>query len=412
MAYNRIRDEFRSTFTAGYDITSSAGLAGLPARAQAERRAVERQYGEHYKMFRPLYTYCPNGLIALSDKGLKVFTDAHPGVVPHNLYKAGPAGQGYYTYNLECTLEKQEELVSAHARFGGWMAKAAEVPLVVRAIKESVSSRETGSRRTYVDLWSIAAKYNSPHTLKRRILAVRSRALAILAAYDGRGVSLRSIMVAVAVTRQTGKAALIAAYRSLTGKSARSYREAREGLIAMRGYNTRDERDGVTVYRTEAPALVKFGISVYSTLDKGKGGWKRGWLMVRNGRSYHLTEGRHGFAGTYVGGKYRNTNTPKGAIYAALTAWQKADEAAVLAKEKFKHLLRPDVTILVTRDDSYQAGNCSAGTASWISSTGIGRGRWCVPASALLARADERRVANVLAVANQAAGEWLARIAA
>lgn len=184
MAYNPTRTEFNASFSAGYDVTSKAGLAGLPARAAAEASAVRQR---HFGRFTPAHSYCPNGLMMLSNKGIKIFSDAHPGILPHNLNTGGPAGKGYYSYNLECTLEKKLELVEAHARFGGWMRTAAGLPLLVKAIKMAVSARGECSRRTYVSLWKLAEKHPSPHRLQRLIGAVQSRARTILRAYDGRG---------------------------------------------------------------------------------------------------------------------------------------------------------------------------------------------------------------------------------
>lgn len=409
MSYHATRAKVNSSFTAGYDIQSKAGLAGLPSRSQAENNAVRQRVGK----FIPVNSFCPNGLMALSDKGIKAFQVTHPGVLPWNLYKAGPAGQGYYDHNIECKSEVRNELVEAHARFGGWMRAAAGLPLLAKAIKNSVSPKGEHSRSTHVSLWKLAEKYPSPHKLQRLIGAVQNRAIGILRAYDGRGCTLRSALIALEINGNVGKAALIAAHRSLTGSCARSYREARKSLIELHfSEETVDTRDGVTVHRNATPALRKMGIEVYSTVQKSKGGWKRGWLVLRGEQSFHIFEGRYGFlASEWVDGTYRNMKTPQGPIHVALAAWKRANEAVMMSREKFKNLLLENVTVLVTRQDSYLAGNCEPGTDEWIKSTGIGDGRWCVPVSALLPRAQEPRVTNVLAVVNRAAGEYFAMAA-
>ena len=120
------------------------------------------------------------------------------------------------------------------------------------------------------------------------------------------------------------------------------------------------------------------------------------YLVTHGGRSYHATppwSGREMMA--------------RAAIKQAVEAWKAQDRAAALARRDFPHLLRENVIVLVTREDSYRAGNCQPGTEAWISQTGIGNGRWCVPASALLAYVGDNRVARVLAVADEAASRWL-----
>ena len=117
------------------------------------------------------------------------------------------------------------------------------------------------------------------------------------------------------------------------------------------------------------------------------------------GRSYHAD---HGLAPMKPNATWRGYEaTPRGYIREALEAWQKQDDSAKLAVSQFPNLSRTDCTILVTREDSYRAGNCSAGTEAWINRTGVGTKRWCVPANVLLGYADDPQVARVLAVANR-----------
>ncbi len=127
-----------------------------------------------------------------------------------------------------------------------------------------------GSPRTHVDLWTLAEKYHTPHTLERRIESVQNRAIGILKAYDGRECSLRSVMIALSKTGATGKAAIIATFRSLTGKNATSYREARDTLVRYHQCSVVDTRDGVTIHRTPEPIYQKMGISVYDGIQKSE----------------------------------------------------------------------------------------------------------------------------------------------
>lgn len=165
------------------------------------------------------------------------------------------------------------------------------------------------------------------------------------------------------------------------------------------GFVVNDNSDGVAVVLAEKPIISVAGCAVFVgetvviTTEKPK----RMYLVRKGNRSYHFG--------------WKEVSSPREALREALGAWRRQDEATKTAAEKFVHLFRDDVTILVTRNDSYRAGNCELGTEAWIDSTGVGHNRWCVPASALLARAGEGRVANVLAVANRAAGVYLATVA-
>lgn len=168
-----------------------------------------------------------------------------------------------------------------------------------------------------------------------------------------------------------------------------------------------DKSDGVTIVTAEKPSLSVMGCTVFAgetvvdTTEKPK----KMYLACKGDRTYHCNGKR-----IRRDGEWRGADNPREALREAIVAWRKQDEAAALVRDRFKHLLRDDVTILITREDSYRAGNCVPGTEAWIDSTNIGHGRWCVPASALLVHADQTHVANVLAVANRAAGIYLAAI--
>ncbi len=117
------------------------------------------------------------------------------------------------------------------------------------------------------------------------------------------------------------------------------------------------------------------------------------------GRSYHA---ENGLASKRNDESWRRSDpTPRGYIREAVHAWHKQDSAAKLAVRQFPNLRRADCTILVTRQDSYNAGNCEIGTEAWIIRTGVGTQRWFVSANVLLGYADDPQVARVLAVANR-----------
>jgi len=386
----------------GYDYRSNAGREGLTARAIAEGKSVRRQWAIRMG-FKPAYSYCPNGLIALSNKGIKVFEETHPGVIPWNLYKAGPAGQGYYSYNIECTREERDALVEAHARFGGWIAKAAELPVLAKAIGQSVSSRGEGSRRTYVSLWGLAARYPSPQALQRRIFAVQRRAIEVLRAYDGRGCTLRSVMMALSVTGAVGKAAVIAAYRSLTGEGVVKYSEARNALTELHLCKMADSTDGVEVTRSVEPVFQKLGVRVYPYVQKGNSGWKRGFLVLgQGGRTYHHSAGKKGYwPHAELCGKYPECDSALGALACAMQAWTQQKKLERENKQFFSRLQPEGFIPLVYFQDSRDAGNCRDGTIAFMERAGIKTDRAFVPVTALLPFVGEVRVMNTLKLVAQ-----------
>ncbi len=391
----------------GYDFVSSSGRNGLIARAVSEAKQVGRKWSP-ITGFKPVISYCPNGLMALSDKGIAVFEAIHPNTLPWNLFKAGPAGQQHYAKNIECSREERDALVAAHARFGGWIAKASELPLLAKAIKQAVSPRGTGSRRTYVNLWVLAGKFNSPHALQRRIGAVQDRAIEILRAYDGRGCSLRSTLMALAVNGSIGKAAVIAAYRSLTGEQATSYPAARNALVELKACSVPDSTDGVAILRTAEPTVSEGGVRVYPYAVKNhQKGWPRGFLVLRDdGRSFHYGPNARG---DWTGGGviyseepswrvigYVEPQSAQAAIGAAKVAWAKQEELE-MSQGDFLRLLQPEgFSPLVYFQDSRNAGNCAEGTRAFMDRIGIKAGTEFVSAKRLIPFIEEKRVANTL----------------
>lgn len=377
----------------GYDFRSAAGRNGLIARSVAEAGQCNRKWSVGMG-FKPAYTYCPNGLIALSERGIKLFEEEHPDVLPWNLYKSGPGTDGYYAYNLECTLKKRDKLVSAHARFGGWIARAAKLPLLAKAIGQSVSSRGEGSRRTYVRLWALAEKYPSPQRLERKIAAVQRRAFEILKAYDGRGCTLRSSVIALSATATIGKAAVIAAYRSLTGKVMGKYSMARNALIELHACRVEDNTDGVAVHRSAEPVYNKRGVRIYTYVQrKSNTGWKRGYLVLHGRRSFHHLPERD-----YYG------DSPRGALIAALAAWAKQKKLEREEGNLFRQLQPTGFVPLVYFQDSRDAGNCAEGTQAFMSRIGIPLSRKFVPITTLLPHVGDTRVRNTLKVVAEKLG--------
>ncbi len=260
--------------------------------------------------------------MTLSNKGIRIFEKTHPDTLPWNLYNAGPASQRYF--GDDCSVAKQSALIKAHARFGGWIAKAAELPLLAKTIKQSVTPNGCLSPRTFVNLWSMAEKYPSPHALERKIVAVQHRAMQILRAYDGRGCTLRSAMIALSLTKSVGKAAIIATFRSLTGEQVSRYSVARNILIDLHHCKVEDEIDGVVVHRTMEPVLEEMNTQVYQYVEKGKCGWKPGFIVRSGTRSYHATPRRlNREKNIPVHHRWVVYYTERGALGTALQTWAK-----------------------------------------------------------------------------------------
>jgi len=102
-------------------------------------------------------------------------------------------------------------------RFGGWLKRAADSPaceLLRLLIQKSTSSAGVWSPYTTLDLWGMVATFRSPETAARKLRSVRYRANQILAPY-GVSVSWAGLGVAMSRRRSRGKAARIAAQRTL-----------------------------------------------------------------------------------------------------------------------------------------------------------------------------------------------------
>ena len=300
-----------------------------------------------------------------------------------NMVNANVAPGSYPRYASRAGAEK---VVKKVQRFCGWLKAAADLYGVRKVVEKTQSSRGMWARRTTLHLWDFAARNPSPGKLERKLWKVKVRAEAILSAFEGQKPSWASIAQALMVTDQAGKAAVIATAISLSGNSHfRSYREAREWLVDYHLCKVADESDGVESRREEEPRLVKLGMEVFRIAipQMSRRGHQIGvdfQFLVRstNGRTYHS-----------------NWGGPREALHEALHAWKRQDElvakhADLVGFLNGEHGFCP----LVIREDSYRAGNCSAGTESWLRERGWSDRRW-IPAMWLIPHLEYSLVRNV-----------------
>lgn len=206
--------------------------------------------------------------------------------------------------------------------------------------------------------------------------------------------------MALGQSRRVGRAALIAAASTLRGEGYdMTYREARETMIQLcRTVRSRmDSTDGV-IGHTIGKAVISGGckvreLIVHGPRAEGSQRTRRHPMMLitrRDGRSYHWDE-------CWYRTPY-NVDSDRAArcVRAATDAWAAQDDAA---RSLPSALGRTDISILVTREDSYAAGNCEPGTEAYLRGRGWGN-RWYVPAAWAIA-SGEHRALNAAVVAAQ-----------
>lgn len=309
-------------------------------------------------------TFNRKGLESLVYTASQEISDHMP--LPYNLHIHGPAVG--LRRSRHHRLSDYPEMVERYARFAGWLRAVGAMPVLVGWLAPLLSTRGVNSPRCRVDLWRLSARYPSPGRLLRAYLATRARAAQILAPY-GRRPSRAALAAALSCgPRRTGKAAVMVAAHQICGPLYGDYRSARAGLITMsRSTNTKtDNTDGVSAILANKPAAVVHGLTVTSIVLLSPPGHarKKGWLVLGpGGRSYHALA---------------HVSTTD-AAREALDAWKRRMET-----EREMHLPDPcRVTLLVTRQDSWAAGNCHAGTEAFLRRHGW-QDRWYILARQLL----------------------------
>ncbi len=243
--------------------------------------------------------------------------------LPWNLSNMVNAGQAPGRYRRHEDGKVIDRAVRNVARFCGWLRAvgAGKFPAIKKVIAKTHSSRGMNSPRTTIEFWRLVEKFPSPGGLERKLWAVRERAEAIFTAYEGQKPSWRAIAAALLVEARIGKAAIIAVAGTISGKSFRSYREARQWLVEYHQCCVRDTSDGVEARREAEPRLVRHGCSVYRIAIRDRyHHTKFEWLVRSSGRTFH-TDG-------YAWVRGRSYSGAEGAIHAAVQAWRVAKAEA------------------------------------------------------------------------------------
>lgn len=277
-----------------YDLTD---LHGLAAEASAEQRDTNN-IGTRY--------VSAEGLALLAEEGVHAFEEETGHYLPHNLVRSqmsrsvGTVG----AYGRRLPLEEADKQIESHARFGGWLKAAINLPVVRKMIERTQSSRGINSDYTYCNLWEVVSRFPSPGNLERLLWKVRRRSEAILESYEGDfSPAWRDVINALLRTRSVGKAAVITVAATL-GMEIRgkwdydknklirpSYQKARNWLVESRIALFPNEASEGTHHAVE-PELVEDGVEVYAGLAIDCFGSRSLVWIARKGSKVFVAEKR------------------------------------------------------------------------------------------------------------------------
>ena len=281
-----------------------------------------------------------------------------------------------------------EAAINGYLRTAGFLRAAADskLPALKKAL-EKTQGNGANSPYTYFSVFQLVDKLRSPGRAERLLWKVKRRAEAIFSAFEGNNApSWKSIAEALLVTQQIGKAAVMAVAGTLSGQSFSMYRDARQWLVDYHLCKVKDDSDGVISKREQEPRLEKFGVAVYRIAIDGKYQIEMQWLVrTTDGRTYHSQWGG-----------------PREALQDALRAWKRQDELAAKDADLVGFLNGDHgYCPLIFREDSSGAGNCSAGTESWLRDNGWADRKF-IPAVWMVKHLDYGLVRNVaMAVYNR-----------
>lgn len=342
------------------------------------------------------------GLYELEQAGVAAFEEVtNVRCLPYNLLFSESQNltvAGYrhnYATTKPYSMEQGDLLIEKAARFGGWLKAAAKLPAVRKLLQKSQSRNGVNSPWTKIDLRDLVAHFPSPGALERRLWAVKKRAEAILLAYEG-GIkpSWVNIVRGLMADKSVGKAAIIAVANQLSGRDRwvggfGKYVWARNWLVEHRSaaYTIVDNSDGVAVRLATVPAYNRHGVQVFRALQMGQYGERSLiWLVRKGERTYHS-----------------DWVKPVDAALQAFRAWKEQDRLEADASNRYPEVVaflkgEGGTCPLITREDSYRAGNCQPGTEAWVREMGW-VGKTFIPGPALIPHLQDTRVLRVVQAA-------------
>lgn len=347
-----------------------------------------------------------DGLGMLAGAGMDVFEERHGQCMPGNMIFSEGAWTGHSNLMIGSSPfraagrgrfvspEGADQLLREYGRIRGWLIAAADLSGVARVIKKTQTTRGVNSPYTKLYLPQMWEKYPSPGHLERKLWKVRRRAEAILSAFEGDyDPSWNDVAHATLKTRQVGKAAIIVVAETLAGGKHRdrfrNYAAARDFLASIRtaAFPVADNSDGVAARRETEPRLRKLNISVYRIRVARKyGRFSLKWLVRTDaGRTFHF-----------------GSDGPEEALHRAILAWKRQNELAAENADIVGFLRGDELGFcpLITREDSYEAGNCRVGTESWARQQGWGD-REFVPGVWLINHLHDEEVRRVVVSARE-----------
>lgn len=381
--------------------------------AAAREESNPRMNAAEWKVMRDLIpTFNKEGCEALIEGAAKFFEEETGFALPYNIGVWGP-WVGEARFSRRMTSERREMLETA-ARAAGWLREATKCPVLVKLMKRTLSDRGMCSPYTTMDVYRLIKRHSSPWAAQRKLCAIQERANQILEPFGFRASwSALGDVLAGKYARRTGRGARAVAEitvaqffghnfgERLTLIQARGLKafmaedravqawivarvvagefESLRHALNQKGRLVADATDGVELALDPITIEIVHGVEVTDGWSHD-GEYTKLLRQVHTNRTYHISNSWH----------YN-----KQAVKEAIKEWRK--RAALEVKEAdFIGFLKGEMGFcpLVVRQDSYGAGNCSAGTESWLHERGWA-GREFIPAVWLIPHLDYGLVRNV-----------------
>lgn len=333
-------------------------------------------------------TFDKPGLERIVQSAADKFKEIHGFSLPWNIAHCGIL-YGLNKYKKHKVRDFRVNPIETTARFCGWLNVAVDDSVITHFIRKTQSVNGMWSPVTRCDLWKVAERHPSPGAFRKWILAVDRRSRQILKPY-GLKPSWRALAsVAETGPRKVGKAAFRVA--------AKTCRQLFESTVNITAYflNSLSDVEVLTRLSGVLPLIQLNDIEqelVFLTMAYTKKSIREamdtmdivkdetdGVTMFFN-RSLPLIANIHGV--TIEGGVLENGNvhylyrlgsrsyhhySPHD-IKVILRHWQQRRNLQEWAMRTFS---KPDRTVLVWVKDSITAGNCMAGTKSFMDKHGI-----------------------------------------